>query len=203
MATLPTSTLVADLHGKYYKHAAAGRVFHGSTAAAGVVIPISTTLTPTFSFWNPAGSETNAVLIGLTVGWSATTAALGTIGYSYTANAGATISTTAPYVAFGTGTPVNGLVSQGNQSKMKFAGGGTTTLVAAATWFRGTGFSVTATTAATATGPGWCWRDDIDGAVIVPPSTGIHVFGSTAIAITATMTLSWIEVPANDQEFGA
>lgn len=187
--------IVTELHGKYFVQADNQKLFFGSTAAAGVVIPIYTTLTPTFSLWNPAGSGVDLELIRLTLGWTATTAALGTIGYAYTAGAGSTIGSTAPFVAFGAGTPVCGKGPNDGVSLAKFAGGGTTTLVAAPTWFRGSGLSTGATTAATTTMPMWMANDDFDGQVIVEPGNAIHVVGSTAVLMTATMTLSWVEKP--------
>lgn len=183
-----------NLHGKYFSQALRGNVYHGSTAAAGVVVPISTTLTPTFSLWNPAGSGVNLELINVKVLWSATTAALGGLLWMYTPNAGSGISTTAPFVAFGSGTAANGLVGAGT-GKARLASGGTTTLVAAATMLTNLGASITATTAATATGPGWQWKDDYDGSIILPPSTAIHLMASTAILITATISVAWAEVP--------
>lgn len=188
---------VVELHGKYYQQNQAGNLYVGTTAVGGVVIPISTTLTPTFTLWNPGGSGVNLVPVVLLVGWSATTAALGTIGYTYTALTGNTISSTAPFVAFGSGIVLSGRVGEAGQSKARFSGGGTTTLVAASTWFRGSGIAIGATTAATTTLPMWMARDDFDGTMIIPPGNAVHVMGSTAIAITASMSLSWIEVPAS------
>ncbi len=38
-------------------------------------------------------------------------------------------------------------------------------------------------------------RDDWDGSGILPPGNAIHLFGTTAIAITAVVTLVYEEVP--------
>lgn len=129
------------------------------------------------------------------VGWTATTAALGTFVWMATTNAGSSISATAPYVAFGTGTPVNANLGSGKVSQMKAGSGGTTTLVAAPTFYRSTGISSGATTAATTTAPWWVARDDWDGSGIIPPGNGIHFMASTAILVTATLTLAYVEVP--------
>ena len=187
--------IVSELHGKYFQQCYRGNVFYSSTASTGVVIPISTTLTPTYSLWNPAGSGKLCVPIALLVGWTSTTAALGTLLWTSTTNAGSGISSTAPFVAFGTGTPVNANLGSGKVSQMRAANGGTTTLVAAASVYRETGLSIGATTAATAILPGWQWRDDFDGTSIIPPSTAIHLMASTAIAVALTITLIWEEVP--------
>ncbi len=41
-------------------------------------------------------------------------------------------------------------------------------------------------------------RDDFDGTLDIPGGNAVHVMGSTAVAITATMTLIWEEHPASD-----
>lgn len=187
--------LCSELHGKYYQQTYRGNMFYGSTVTAGVVIPIASTLTPTYSVWNPAGSGKNMVPVVALIGWTATTAALGELVWQATTNAGSSISTTAPLVAFGTGTPVNALLGAGKTSVVRLGSGGTTTLVAASTFYRATGMSITATTAATSVAPGWVWRDDFDGSSIVPPGNAIHLMGTTAIAVSLTVTLVWYEAP--------
>lgn len=187
--------IVSELHGKYFEQLYRGNVFYGNTATAGVVIAISSTLTPTFSIWNPAQSGKLMVPICALIGWTATTAALGTFVWHSTTGAGAGLATAAPFSAFGSGTPVNANLGSSKASAMRFAGGGTTTLTAAASFYRGTGISTLPTTAATATASWWLARDEWDGNGCLQPGTAIHLFGSTAIAVTATVTLAWIEVP--------
>ena len=187
--------IVSELHGKYFEQCYRGNIYYASTATTGVVIPIATTLTPTYSLWNPAGSGKLMVPVALLLGWTSTTAALGEIVWMATTNAGSGISSTAPFVAFGSGTAVNANLGSGKVSQMRTGTGGTTTLVAAASFYRATGLSITATTAATATGPGWVWRDDFDGTSIVPPGNAIHLMASTAIAIAATVTVVYEEIP--------
>jgi hypothetical protein len=187
--------LVAELHGKYFTQCYRGNVFYSSTASGGVIIPISTTLTPTYSVWNPSGSGKLLVPITLYVGWTATTAALGNIVWTSTTAASSGLSTSSGFSAFGSSTTVNGNLGAGNASVVRVASGGTTTLVAASTVYRATGFSITATTAATSVAPGWTWRDDYDGSMIIPPGNAVHIMATTAIAITAEITLVWAEVP--------
>src|SRR5437870_7298434 len=67
--------IVSELHGKYYTQAYRGNVFWGSTASAGVLVPIASTTGPTFGLWNPAGSGKNAAIVRYTAGWVATTGA--------------------------------------------------------------------------------------------------------------------------------
>jgi hypothetical protein len=187
--------IVAELHGKYFTECYRGNVYYASTTTAGVIIPISSTLTPTYSLWNPAGSGKLVVPICTLIGWTATTAALGSFVWHVTTNAGTGISSTAPFTAFGTGAPINANTGLGNNSVLRAGTGGTTTLVAASSMYRETGMSITPTTAATSVAPGWVWRDDWDGTGIIAPSTAIHLLGTTAIAVTATVTMIYYEVP--------
>ncbi len=185
--------IVAELHGKYFEQCYRGNVFYGSTATAGVVIPIASTLTPTYSIWNPAGSGKLLVPIVTLIGWTATQSALGSLVWMATTNAGSSISTTAPFVAFGSGTPVNANLGSGKVSQMRLASGGTTTLVAAATVYRSMGIGMGVNTVATANS--WVLRDDWDGSGVVPPGNAISVMATTAIAATLQITLSWVETP--------
>jgi len=187
--------LVASLHGKYFEQCYRGNVYYISTATAGVVIPIASTLTPTYSVWNPAGSGKLMIPIVTLIGWTANTAALGTLVWTATTNTGNTISSTAPFVAFGTGTPLNANLGSGKVSQMRAGSGGTTTLVAAGVFYRGTGISMTATTAATTVAPWWIARDDWEGGSVIGPGNAVHLMASTAVLVAATVTLVYAEIP--------
>lgn len=186
--------LMAELHGKYFQQCYRGNLYYASTTTAGVAIPIASTLTPTYSLWNPAGSGKLVVPVVTLIGWTATTAALGSFVWQVTTNAGSSISSTAPFVAFGSGTPVNANTAFGNNSVLRAGTGGTTTLVAASTFYRETGCQILPTTAATATASGWIWRDEWDGTGILSPGNAIHLMGTTAIATTVTVTQVYYEV---------
>ena len=189
--------LVAQLHGKYFTQCYRGNVFYASTTTAGRVLSF-TTVTPTYSIWNPAGSGKLCIPFVTLIGWTATNAALGEIVWMATTNAGDTITTAgvAPLSAFGTGTPLNANLGSGKVSAMRIATAGTTTLSAVPTFYRSTGLSMLVTVATTATAaPGWVWRDDWDGGGIVPPGNVIHLMASTAIAIAACVTTAYVEVP--------
>ena len=195
--------IIAELHGKYLEEAYRGNVFYASTATAGVVLPIfvATTLTPTYSIWNPAGSGKLLVPIVTLMGWTATTAALGTFVWVATTNAGSSVAAvgppTAPIVAFGTLTaPVNAYLGSGKVSQMRFSAAGTTTLqTGQPTFYRGTGITTMVTAAGATTAPWWTARDDWDGAGIIPPGNAIHLMGSTATLAAVTVTLVYAELP--------
>ncbi len=184
--------LVAELHGKYYEQCYRGNLYYTSTVAAGVVIATSSTLTPTYSLWNPAGSGKNVVLVSLEVGLSTGTSVAGGIVWTATTNAGSGISSTAPFVAFGTGSAINANLGSGKVAALRCATGGTTTLVAAATLFRTTGISFGSTAVGTLT-TWWVAREDYDGSLIVPPGNAIHIMGSTAVAVSPCITTAWYE----------
>jgi hypothetical protein len=188
--------IVAELHGKYLEQTYRGNVYYGSTSTAGAVIAIASTKTPTYTIWNPAGSGKLCVPIVTLISWNATTSVLGALVWTATTSAGSTIATTAPIVTFTTpATPVNANLGSGKVSQMKFGNDGTTiSITAAASFYRNTGFTVTADTVATATA-GWTWRDDWDGMSVIPPGNAIHLMGSTAVALTAVVTTAWVEIP--------
>ena len=187
--------IFSELHGKYFEQCYRGNVFYASTTTAGVVIPIASTLTPVYSLWNPTGSGKLMVPIVTLIGWTATTAALGSFVWTLTTVAGSAPGTGLPFTAFGTGTAINAYAGSTKVSLMRTATGGTTTLTAAATFYRETGLQITATTAASSAAPGWTWRDDWDGTSVVSPGNAIHLMGTTAIAVTATITTVYAEIP--------
>ena len=181
--------ILSTLHGRYFEQCYRGNIYYASTVTAGVVIPISSTLTPTYSIWNPAGSGKLCVPIVTLIGWTATTAALGSFVWHVTTNTGSSFTTAAPIQAFGTGTAVNAFTGAGRVSQIRTATGGTTTLAAAATFFRDTGMQLALTTAASANLAGWIWRDEWEGMTFLPPGNAMHLFGTTAIALAACVTL--------------
>lgn len=195
--------IIAELHGRYLEQAYRGNVFYASTVTAGVVLPVfvATTLTPTYSIWNPAGSGKLLVPIVTLLGWTATTAALGTFIWVATTNAGSSVAAvgppTAPIVAFGTLTaPVNAYLGSGKVSQMRFSASGTTTLqTGQPTFYRGTGITTLLTAVGNTASPWWTARDDWDGAGIIPPGNAIHLMGSTATLANVTATLVYAEVP--------
>src|SRR5690348_11006426 len=71
---------VAEIHGKWYYAALAGKLFHGSSLIAGVTIPVNTATAATFTLFNPADSGVNLELVSLDIGWPAgATTVVGTI----------------------------------------------------------------------------------------------------------------------------
>jgi hypothetical protein len=179
---------VAFSSGKYYPETAAGRTFIGSTAAAGVAFPISTGTAVTFGLWNTSNNK-NAVLLGLDVGVTSGTIALGELGIA-NQYCGFAIGTAAPLSAFTDGTPKNGLAGNGNASSMRFTPSAAT-LTAGGTALMWLGKSIESATVGLGIFDG---HYDFDGKIIVPPGQLVFVCGSIAQTALFTMSLQWAEV---------
>ena len=176
--------------GKYYPEAALGRVFIGSTAAAGVAAPISTGTAVTFGLWNTSSTH-NAVPLKLAIGYTSGTIALGEWGIA-NQYCGFTLATAAPLSVFTTGTPKNALLGMGNASAMSFTPSAGT-LTAGGTACLWLGPANESATAGLGTVGGFNY--DFDGQLIVPPGQLIFVCGSVAQTGVFTMSMSWAEVP--------
>lgn len=180
---------MAASSGKYYSEVAAGRVFVGSTAAAGVAAPITTGTAVTFGLWNTYPGK-NAVLLWLTIGYTSGTIALGTWALA-NQNVGIAIGT--PLTAFTDGTPKNALIGSGNASSMRF------TPSAATLAAGGTGFMFLPGGKASATaalGEINALTYHFDGQVIVTPGQLVFVAASVAQTGIYSMSMAWSEISA-------
>src|SRR3990167_6012493 len=173
--------------GKYYPEVAAGKVFIGSTAAAGTAFPISTGPAVTFGLWN-TNTAKNAVLLWMNVGYTSGTIALGEIGLA-NQYVGFNIATGAAMTAFTAGTPKNAMVGAGLGSSMNFTPSAAT-LAAGGTAWAWSGYSIESATVGL--GIFRCtW--DFDG-MIVPPGQIVFLCGSVAQTGLFTASLAWAEV---------
>jgi hypothetical protein len=181
---------MAVSNAKYYPETKNGNVFIGSTAAAGTAFPISTGTAVTFGLWNTSSNKV-AVLMGLNVGFTSGTIALGQIGLA-NQYCGFAIGTAAPLSAFNAGTPKNALLGMGGASAMQFCPAGTTTLTAGGTacWWSGYSFE-----SASAADPIMSCSIDINGQVIVTPGQLVFLCGSVAQTGLFSASLIWAEVP--------
>lgn len=173
--------------GKYSNDVALGRVFIGSTAAAGTAFPISTGTAVTFALWNTSTTK-YAVPLWCSVGYTSGTIALGTIGLA-NQYCGFALATAAPLSVFTDGTPKNALLGSGNASSMRFTPSAATLTAGgtAAYWF---GRSIESATAGLGI---WQCKEEFDGSLIVPPGQMIFVCGSVAQTALFTMSLAWAE----------
>ena len=181
---------MASGSGKYYPETSQGLVFTGSTAAAGVAYPLGTAAgtAATVALWNTSSTK-NAVLMGLTVGYTSGTIAIGEIGIGVQ-YAGFAVGTAAPITAFTNGIVNNNLVGSGANSSMRFTGS-TATLTAGTTNVFWLGSSMEIATAA----PGVSTVNyDFDGGLIITPGSVGWVVGSVAQTGLFTLSLTWAEI---------
>lgn len=174
--------------GKYFDEVQKGRVFIGSTAAAGVALPISTGTAVTFGLWNTSASKL-AVLIDMDIGYTSGTIALGTFGIA-NQSCGFALATAAPLSAFTLGTPKNALAGGGNASVMSFTPS-TATLTAGGTALKWFGKSIESATAGLGI---FDCHHEFDGKIIVPPGQLIFACGSVAQTGIFTCSMTWAEV---------
>lgn len=174
--------------GKYYDQVKLGKVFIGSTAAAGTAFPISTGTAVTFGLWNTSANKC-AVPLWFAAGYTSGTIALGTFGFA-NQYVGFTLATAAPLSVFTDGTPKNALLSAGNASAMRFTPSAAT-LTAGGTGLMVTGQSIESATAGLGI---FSCSHDFDGKIIVPPGNLLFVCGSVAQTALFTMSLAWAEV---------
>lgn len=190
--------LAVGIHGDFYTQSYRGRLFRGTTAAAGVVLATNNSTAPTFGIWNPSGSNINVVLVRFKAGYNVTTGLAGNILYANLANAGSSIGTAAPISAITRGvlgTTVFPGVIGSNAAPVATFVPATATLTAAGTIIGTSGFSQLVTTAAT-TGAGmWQLVDNFNGEMIIAPGNFWYPIGSAALATTWNLELSWYEAP--------
>lgn len=174
--------------GKYATAVAAGRVFIGSTAAAGTAFPISTGTAVTFGLWNTSTTK-YAIPLLFTAGFTSGTIALGTMGFA-NQDCGYALGTAAPLSAFTAGTPKNALLGSGNASAMQFTpSAATLTAGGTACYWLGAGIE-----SATAGLGVFRVKEDFDGTLIVRPGQLLFVCGSVAQTGLFSMSLAWEEV---------
>jgi hypothetical protein len=177
-------------YGKYYDAVAAGEVFVGSTAVAGVALPISTGTAVTLALWNTSRNK-NAVLLSVDIGFTSGTIALGEFGLA-NQYVGFATGTGAPLAAATLGTPKNALLGAGNNSSMSFVPA-TATLTAGGTAVKWLGKSIESATAGLGIFDG---HIDLDGSIVVTPGQILFVCGSVAQTGIFTGSLTWAEVAA-------
>lgn len=173
-------TFVSDFHGKYFSQAKSGRLFFGSTAAAGTTPPVSSATAATFTLLNPLGSGVNAELISWDAGLTAATTVVGSlllgIGTSLLINPTGQTALTMRCGLLGSAQPVCRLLS-------------VATIVACTDFFVISSVDAVTSTAAARLG---C---DFDGKIILPPASLVHVCGSAAQVSAFTQTMVWAETP--------
>ena len=181
--------LVAQLHGKWYTHTYRGNIFHGKTAAAGVLIPATAGTAQTFGIWNPQGSGVNVELIAAYYGWVSTAGAVpANIGYDVNTPANALTVT-----AITASAPANGNLAAGKASKVLFTASAATTT--ASTLLGTNGMSHLTTIGATTTVVPFLLTEIFEGTIIVAPGSAIWPSGTVAPVDKFDIRWVWAEVP--------
>lgn len=178
--------------GKYFSETSLGRVFIGSTAAAGVALPISTGTAVTFGLWNTSTTKW-AVPLWIAIGYTSGTIALGEFGMA-NQDCGYALATAAPLSVFTAGTPKNALLGSGTASSMSFTPSAAT-LTAGGTACAWMGPASESATAGLGLGVGG-FKFDFDGSLIVRPGQLLFPCGSVAQTGIFTISMAWAEIPA-------
>jgi len=171
-----------------YADILAGNVFIGSTAAAGVALPISTGTAVTCALWNTSITK-NALLLGVAIGFTSGTIALGEFGIANQA-AGNQVTAGAAITAATPGTPKNAYLGAGTSSQMTFIPA-TATLATGGTAVMWLGKSIESATAGL--GIFDCYRV-LDVPLILPPGQIAFLCGSVAQTALFTCSMMWQEI---------
>lgn len=170
--------MVSDVHGKWYTSAYRGRLFEGSTAAAGTTIPVSSATAATFTLYNPIGSGVNLELVSYD---------------SSVQNATTVVSSILLGIASGlivAPTAVTALTVRSGLLGSNAAALGqlysVATIVATTTFFHVGAYGATSG----AFGP---VHYDFDGKIILAPGSLVHVCGTAAQTSASAQSISWAE----------
>lgn len=172
---------VSQTHGRLGLVTSLGNVFVASTAAAGVTIPISSATAPTFTLYNPIGSNVQAELLMLNIGITNATTVVSPLllGYSSGLTAATAPSST-------TARAVTNAKLGGAASVSQFY---TAATITAATTFVTIG-SVSATSGAFPN-----FNLDLMGSLILTPGSFVHVCGTAAQSSASSVSLWFAEFP--------
>lgn len=184
-----TQAGIVGPYGKYAAMTAAGVLYHGATAPAGVALPISTGTAVTFGLWNTCATK-SAYLQRIDIGYTSGTIALGEFGLANQA-CGFAVATAAPLSAVTAGTPKNALLGGGGASAMTFIPA-TATLTAGGTAVKWLGKSIESATAGLGI---FSCSYELDGEIVVPPGQLVFVCGSVAQTGLFACSMSWAELP--------
>lgn len=168
--------LAAFIHGEAYTAALRANLFHGSTAPAGITIPISSATAATFVLHNPASSGKNLELVELAIGVNnaAMVVAALLLGVVPAAPTAVTpITATIVCGRIGGATPAAALYS-------------VATIVASTAFYLLSGFSATAGLILPA-------PVKFNGGLIIPPGYSVHLCSTAAQTQAHAVRVSWAE----------
>lgn len=175
---------VSEVHGVYYTANRGGAQYTASTAAAGVVIPISSTTTAlTFVLFNPLGSPTVTELLRLNVGVTALGFIVGSLGLGFKSGLSAATQPLATTAATIIASNIGGVTAPNTQF---FTAG---TLSAAMSQFLWLPTQFQATTAGV--NPTY----DLNGSIILQPGSFATLVGTAAQTGAMVVSAAFNEWP--------
>lgn len=175
------STVNSDIHGQYFENIVRGQMFAYGVASAALVIKSDATGFPTI--WNPAGSNTICVPVGIGLSFISGTTVIGGLIWTITLAAGASKGTGLPIITHtavaATNLAVGATGYAAKASVMNFAPS-VVTFTTAPSFLASTGINVGAVAPTNGGGPGFG----------ITPVNGIVVFPGTALSLNYTVTTS-------------
>lgn len=181
------------LHGAFYASSAAGKVFTGSSASAGIAIIVPGTGGGHPTLWNPSGSGVLVNILRLELGYVSGNNAPTTIEWAVTENAGSSAATGAP-IATATLVAAKPAFLGGSYTSLARWSPTTNTFTAAPVFCRSAGLSLFTGVAATAVAP-FTLRADYDGDFGLQPGCAVSL--CTQAATTTALfqvSVTWEEV---------
>jgi hypothetical protein len=173
--------LVSEYHSQLGMSCYAGALFSAGTAVAGVTLPVSTTTTATFCFYNPQGSGVFMELVEVACNLISATGVINAIGLGC-ASGQSTPTTTTVAPSLG-----SNRIGGANPAGTVYTSAGIT----ATTRFiwSGMGMSVTNSTGFN----NFFWA--INGKVVLPPGGLAHLVVSTGAQANMVVGGTWLEHP--------
>ena len=187
---------VSEIHGKWATAARQGRLFHGSTPAAGLAVPLYTATTQALCLWNTSTTvELEIVKFSMTYVSGSTVA--GPVMYGRL-NAGYAAATAAPIATF-TNAPTYiqpGRCGTGvSQAQLANATVTTTAAIPVANIINSSICTPDAFAAASTTVPLVVVEENFDGNMIIPPGWAFFPLALLASVSLYQQRIVWIENP--------
>ena len=181
--------------GKYYEAAQQNRVFTGTMAAAGAVLPIFSNTAQVCGLWNERGSGIDLELIKIGFSYIDQTGAAGGYVLAIVKNAPAQLATGAAMTAFTDGalntSIFNARVGSERGPKAHFTPSAAT--VTAPIILRHLSLNQTALTAAATEALALNNEVLFDGDLIIPPGNAVFVAGNIATLAKWAVSITWAE----------
>lgn len=170
--------LTGAAHGDLFNAALRGALFHGSTAAAGVIPPVSSATAATFTLWNAASTGKNLELLELSIGNTTTTLVASAFLLGLVSAAPTSVTAI-------TATIMSGKVGAATPSAALYSAA---TIVASTNFYALPGYTATSGLATNL-------LFNLRGGIILPPGYGVHLCGFAAQTAASDVRITWAEWP--------